>query len=230
MPLGSSKSQRYKSPQLNLADQILGEFVESRFDPEPKLFLPAGRIENLVTKETIIKELQAKDNLASKALRLTRSSRMRIVDFVCEKAKIVFAITLLSGLDGKNIEWAMLRFMDPTINLTDESLPIRGSIPVDNSVFRDEYSKSPWTDTRIHNFRRSQWQFLSPVFSQKNFSIELEPQHILPFTMRDDSVREGAFGQVFQVDIHPAHRLNPAGNVRLPTQGIFGSFKKEEVT
>lgn len=193
---------------LKLSDQILDKYVKSKFDPEAKQFLPEGCIDELVTLEAIIKELDEKDQLKPGDLDLQEGSvKKNVIDFVRGKAKKVFAITVVSGLRGQELKRAMFQFWG--INFTDNSLPVKeGNL----ACFRD--TATLWSRVRIHHFCREQWRFLAPVFSQQNFKVDLEPEHILPFIEKDNLVKEGAFGQVFQIEIHSAHQKHPVLNVR----------------
>lgn len=196
---------------LKLSDQILDKYDKSKFDHEVKQFLPEGCIDELVTLEAIIKEIEEKDQLEPGDLDLQEGSvKKNIIDFVRGKAKKVFAITVVSGLRGRELGKAMFQFMG--INFVDNSLPVKEGNLAQVACFRD--TASPWSKVRIHNFCREQWRFLAPVFSQQNFKVDLEPEHILPFIEKDSLVKEGAFGQVFAVEIHPAHQKDPVLNVR----------------
>jgi len=204
------EDQPRESPKPTLSDQIIAKSKISKFDLEEKQFLPAGCIEELVTLEAIIKELIEKDQLDPGDLSLQEDPKTKqVIEFVLGKAKKVFATTVISGLRGRDLGWVMYQFME--LNFVNESLP----------VTKDALEKLlggiafPWSQTRIYNFCREQWRFLAPVFSQQNFKVNLEPDHILPFVDKSNLTKEGAFGQVFRVEIHPAHQKNPAMNVRL---------------
>jgi hypothetical protein len=93
---------------------------------------------------------------------------------------------------------------------TDNSLPVKEE-DMENKFSK---KKGQWSKFRIYNFCREQWRFLAPVFSQQNFKIDLEPDHILPFIEKSNLVKEGAFGRVFPVEIHPAHQKDLVLNVR----------------
>jgi len=193
---------------LKLSDQILDKYVKSKFDHEVKQFLPGGCIDELVTLEAIIKEIVEKDQLKPGDLDLQEgSAKKKVIDFIREKAKKVFAITVVSGLRGRDLGMAMFQFMG--INFIDNSLPVK-----EGNLSCFHCPASPWSRVRIHNFCREQWRFLAPIFSQQNFKVDLEPEHILPFIEKDNLVKEGAFGQVFPVEIHPAHQKDPVLNVR----------------
>jgi hypothetical protein len=194
-----------------LSDRILDKYVWSKFDPEAKQFLPEGCIDELVTLESIIKELYEKDQLNPEDLDLQEGSvKKNFIDFVRGPAKKVFAITVVSGLRGRELGLAMRKFR--SINFTDNSLPVKEGNAAQVACFGN--TASPWSKTRIHNFCREQWRFLAPVFSQQKFTVNLEPPHILPFIEKDNLVKEGAFGQVFRVEIHPAHQKYPVLKVR----------------
>jgi hypothetical protein len=194
-----------------LSDQILDKCVESMFDDEVKKFLPAGCIDELVSLEAIIKEVRKKDHLQPGDLDLPEgSAKKKLVDFVRGKANKVFAITVISGIEGGDLGKAMHQFME--IGFTNESLPLKEEHLKDIAFFRN--MAYPWSKTRIFKFCREQWIFLAPVFSQQNFMVNLRPEHILPFIKKSEVVKEGAFGQVYMVDIHPAHQEDPILNVR----------------
>lgn len=197
-----------KTPTPTLSDQIIAKYVTSKFDEEDKDFLPSGCVNELVTLEAIIKELRDKHQLEDGDLDLKNEpARQEAVDFICREAKKVFAITVVSGLRGDDLEYAMYMFMDNEFN--DDSLPAEFGYLEEYCV---EYSV--WSKTRAHNFYNKQWKFLSPTFSQRNFNVNLQPNHILPFTKKSSEAKEGAFGHVFEVEIHPAHQEDPILNVR----------------
>jgi hypothetical protein len=196
----------------NLSDQIIDEYQKSKFDPDVKHFVPEGSVDRLVTLEAIIKELLEKDQLEPADLVLEDGSvKKGIVDFAYGEAKKVFATTVVSGLRGNPLVRAMWQFKQ--IQFIDTSLPF---LEENSSIdpFFSNTRGSPWNKTRIHNFCREQWGFLAPVFSRQNFNVDLEARHILPFIERDDLKKEGAFAQVFRVEIHEAHQKDPALNVR----------------
>lgn len=196
-------------PKLTLSDKIVVSFKKSMFDPQEKSFLPADQIDNIVTREAIREEFQAAPRFDPEAL--SPEDLEEIIDFVETKAKRVFAISCLSNLRGGELVWAMCSFSDS--EFVDTDLPFKDGNFAKDPFCRDE-KDSPWADARIHNFKKEQWSLLAPVFSPEHFTIELEPEHILPFTRKESTMKQGGFGQVFQVDIHPAHQKDPVKNVR----------------
>jgi hypothetical protein len=203
--LASLRNQHGKPRHQNLADQIIGRFATSKFDPEKRQFLPEGCLQELLTSETIIKELQD-DLLASQCVDPPDDLIEMLVDFILQKAKKVFATTVLSGLRVGRLTHSMFEFMD--LEFTDDCLPVTyGKM---ETIFSKGTRWSPFT---IHNFYREQWRFLAPVFSKKSFKVNLEPDHILPFIEKNNFGKEGAFGQVFQVQVHLAHQMDQVPNV-----------------
>ncbi|EHL03001.1 putative ALK tyrosine kinase receptor [Glarea lozoyensis 74030] len=117
-----------------LSDQIIESYATSRYDPEEKQFLPAGYIGTLVTLEAIVQELDEKDILEPEDLNLDlpgNRMKKKIVDFVYQQAKKLFAISVVSGLHGHDLALAMNRFR--TLKVCDASLPLTESVLGDSS-------------------------------------------------------------------------------------------------
>jgi hypothetical protein len=199
-----------------LSDQIIIRCVESKFDHAARKFLPAGAIEELVTMEAILKEIFEKTQLEAKDMKLEGYGK-KVVEFILGNAKKAFAITILSNLTGRDLQFACAIFMEGKI--TDESLPLEMNHFQDFERIARDKSKnrraSPWSTTRSNSFLFRQWEFLAPVFSKATFRLDLEPEHILPFLEKGTQVKGGAFSKVSQVSIHPAHQQDLIPMVRL---------------
>ncbi|KAH9209076.1 kinase-like domain-containing protein, partial [Leptodontidium sp. 2 PMI_412] len=107
-----------------LPHQIIQKYVDSKFDPEVKRFLPASCMDELITSDAREgrEGREREDELAHEDLDLREGPTIsELVGFVLSKAKKVFAITILSGLRGKEIERAVFTFM--RADFTDSSLP-----------------------------------------------------------------------------------------------------------
>jgi hypothetical protein len=191
------------NPNQTLSDRIIDRYVKSTFDPEDKQFLPEGCLQELVTVDTIIEELR--DNYpGSQDVNREDPTIQRLVRFILEKAMKVFATTVVSGYRGGHLGYSMFECMK--MDFTDDSLPVT----YDDIVKR---FGDKWAKTMIHNFFTEQWRFLVPVFSNENIKIDLKPNHILPFIERVSFGKEGAFGQVFRVQVHPRHQIDPVLDV-----------------
>ncbi|KIN05179.1 hypothetical protein OIDMADRAFT_116151 [Oidiodendron maius Zn] len=205
-------TDEFSPPREYLSDRIVIKYEQSKFDSENKKFLPEGCINDLVTLEAIMKEIREVNMLEPEDLILREGTpKKKIVDFARGRGMKLFAISVVSSLCGNELVRAMSQFM--VVDFSDKSLPVEEE-EEDGSkdpFFRDTKS-SPWSKTRIHVFCQEQWRFLAPVFTQHNFKVDLKAGHILPFIEKGTLVREGAFGQVFQVEIHPAHQEDPFPN------------------
>lgn len=190
-----------------LLDQILEHLVESEFpvDSTKQRFLPQGKLDDLITKDSIAQEFE----LADSSKKRSRADN-ELIDLICKSAKKVFATALFSGLRGKDLRKAMSRFKRH--GFSDQSLPVKPEFDKLSYV-----NDKPWNMLNRFNFRDNQWRFLAPVFPNPtpdaDLKMVLEPEHILPFTYVDEQRREGTFGNVYQVTIHPKHQEIPMKKV-----------------
>jgi hypothetical protein len=189
------------SSEYSLGDAIADKFEESRFPVggSVQCFLPHGMLDILVTRASVASELEISDSK-----HLSDDDR-HLLDFIIGKAKTVFAVSLLSGLKGtKQLRKAMAMFLEHGFG--DASLPITMT---DNELASCPYFAKPWNKLKRMNFKREQWKLLAPVFPATSTRLDLEQDSIFPFTFVDEQSREGTFGNVYQVTIHPAHQEKP---------------------
>ncbi|KAE8454271.1 hypothetical protein EG329_005196 [Mollisiaceae sp. DMI_Dod_QoI] len=176
----------------SLEDQIVNAFVESQFpvDVAKQQFLPHGELDRLITQDAVVQQLN-----------IDYDADSQLIDFICLSAKMVFANALISSLHGKGLREAMKRFKD--LGFCDKSLPVGPELEQLTPM-------PPWNRMKRRYFIENQWRFLAPVFPSpdpnKDLKLVLEPEHILPFTHVDEQRREGTFGNVYQVTIHPSHQ------------------------
>jgi len=186
-----------------LQDRILEGYEIGMFDNTPRPFFPECRIAELITRDSIVEELEYED------CDLENSEDNSLIDFIVKYAKKVFAIALMIDVSGANLRVAIKNFK--AFNFQDESLPLsKDALP--GLPF---FSKKPWSRLRTHNFLQNQWIFLAPVFSKTKFKLDLEPEHILPFTWVSNEAKDGTFSQVFQVKIHESHQEDLVLTVRV---------------
>jgi hypothetical protein len=187
----------------SLQDRIVEGYETGRFDNTPQSFLPESRVAELITRISIVEELEYEDS------DLENGEDNDLIDFIVKYAKKVFAIALIIDVSGTTLRVAMRNFKD--YNFQDESLPLsKDALP--GLPF---FAKKPWTRLKTHNFLRDQWIFLAPVFSKTKFKLDLEPEHILPFTWVSNEAKDGTFSQVFQVKIHESHQEDLVLTVRV---------------
>lgn len=186
----------------SLGAQIVTFFKRSVFDRRD--FLPDGCIETLITEDAVMKELgitpEAKE---------TRDPK-RLLNFILEEGRKIFAILLVSRFKGEDLQKAITQFRRNKIG--DASLPITEETKVDVPFFNKP--KRPWDTTSIRTFCNEQWLFLAPVFSSERLNLELDANDILPFTGQGGDVKSGAFGKVYQVTVDPQHYTKPVLTVR----------------
>ena len=191
----------------DLEDEFLGvlivnEFEKSTFDRHD--FLPHDRIDKLITRPSVAHALN---------IDLTRnlaSGDERLLNFILQSAKRVFAIILTCHFRGTDLRRVMTMFRRN--HFEDNALPVTNDVLAELDCF----NKKPWSAMERRLFFREQWAFLAPVFSSDNFKMDLEPDHILPFILVDQDTKSGSFNQGFHATIHPSHWTNPVLTVRAP--------------
>ena len=194
----------------SLRDLIPSHFVQSHFDSVPRDFMPADIIDELVTPVAVQREL---------LMGIVTSEEKNVIEYIITKARRLFAITIGVGFTREELLWAMESFMDCNINDID-------SLPILNDNFETRIRKSVlteidpegvvWTSSRRFYFYNRQWSFLAPVFSTRGAHYDLHTKSILPFLDRDTERREGPFGYVFKVVIHPRYLEDDLNIVRNP--------------
>ncbi|KAG4436079.1 hypothetical protein IFR05_008435 [Cadophora sp. M221] len=216
MPPKETRTASSSNPSLKireaLADRITLKYANSRFDDSENPFLPDGCLDSLVTRKSIVEELRDKELTPEEEERVLHKDDQTVVDYVLSEGRKVFAITIISGLRGYDLNEAMWGFYENDIN--DASLPIKNTVIADGV---EGFPGSVWGSARRHVFFQEQWRFLAPVFSKENPAPDLKPHHILPFIRKGKSISEGASGDVYEVGIHPAHlpeaKADADGNV-----------------
>lgn len=177
------------------------------FEDKAEYFLPGGSIDELVTIEAIkdILELGGK------------SQHTELAQWIHTKAKIVFALTMLSTFQAEvDPREAMLCFQQN--GFTDASLPVDNPRSPDITQDIPSILREKWNDFERFTFWEKQWAFLVRVFSPGDFMYELGSQSIFPFTSRDDQrTGSGNFSKVYCVEIHPKHNQHPFAQVRQPS-------------
>ncbi|RYP56628.1 hypothetical protein DL769_009898 [Monosporascus sp. CRB-8-3] len=199
-----------------LGDSIFGLSVKGAFDATERSFLPNGSLDTLVTREAVLSGLGG-----------YQDGDAELVRFVLQEAKKVFAIMVHWDFNCTELRKATGLFK--RFKIYDEKLPMEQPAPnEENGKFTVEKYKTPlqppfqdtfWTVQKVNNFWNSQWHFLAPTFSDDTHCLELPPETILPITSKHPVVKEGAFSQVFQVTVHPAH-LKFSGVVPPPNIAI----------
>lgn len=186
-------------PGEDLADRLATKAERSAFDR--KQFWPQGSIDGVITRQKVHGKLRSN--------RANQEDLGSLVDFITKRSRKVFAISLRIGLSSNSVRQAIAQFRD--LGIDDRSLPL-----IEQAFFRpgSKILRKPWNNFRVRDFCTNQWEFLAPIFDNQNNELALHSNHILPFTWASQQAGLGAFGQVHEVTIHPAHRKTGA-HVRL---------------
>lgn len=62
-----------------------------------------------------------------------------------------------------------------------------------------------WDAAVTINFYDTQWQFLSPCFTQSMISRSINPKCVMPF-LKDKNIGKGGFGTIYEVCLDPKHQ------------------------
>ncbi|CAG8978314.1 hypothetical protein HYALB_00005900 [Hymenoscyphus albidus] len=184
-----------------LRDQLRGSRIEWPKGKD-RFFVPHDALERLITKPKIQVELGHHKNVNLLERRL-------LTDEILTKAKRLFAILVL--LEKGHLIGEFLRE-----NLADADLPFQRSNSANLSgtykLCRKNESNPihcmlDWDTTSIIEFSREQRCMQAPIF-EIGQRYEFDDNCVLPFTLDEmdtGKAKEGGFGTVWKVDIHPAH-------------------------
>jgi hypothetical protein len=192
-------------------DKLLSEKIHdcltdiSEFDDDAKPFAPEGRLDGVITKESILDELSIREE----GKQTTKTELDALADYLFTKARKTFAIAIQAEIS--NLYLAMKCLKDS--HFTDKKdLPIARRTKEQKHAL-STLSKKVWSNHQIDKFYEQQWKFLVPVFSvatERQLHYTLHPSCILPFIKRHPSdYGNGSFGQVDKYTIHERHLIDP---------------------
>ncbi|KAK9419821.1 putative HET-domain-containing protein [Seiridium unicorne] len=195
--------------ETELESELFSARIESTFDK--KDFYPNGSLNDIITRPKVEKHL-LHQRLKEEYLQTEEVDS--IIEFIARRdgAQKLFAIAVLSSIQGrlllKVIKWfKKYDFSDTALPITDGNR---------NQILQLEagnhQTRSPWTRKRASDFLENQWMFVVPVLSPINpdkfIDLSLEPKVILPFDLEGGGPKEGAFGTVYKIKVHPDHDSN----------------------
>lgn len=180
--------------------------------------VPEGVMRDLLTKTTIRQLLCA-----------SRRGRIDdvLVDFIVERAKRLFTLTILINQEDYKLVDYMSFFRD---NGYEDSVLMAGtnfeSADVQTNQFSHFKQETMQSFQNKHLFQafpsreitEKQWQVLTPVFSTEINCYYFDGRVVLPFRkVKTGSKRpmRGAFSEVFKVEIHPDHFIDSGNQVGL---------------
>ncbi|KAF2011920.1 hypothetical protein BU24DRAFT_266342 [Aaosphaeria arxii CBS 175.79] len=226
-PASSSSTSSSEEEEELLSSTLRGHGcgIKSEFDKTPHQFMPEGKVENYITRDTVLAALDLTD--PRKKERKEKKNE-ELVQFVLTKAMKIFAILVYTRLDrsASHLRKAMEFFKKK--NWGDKNLPFRyrdGELVPKNaekdkceiwqqissagSVLAEEKGKTQ-SGTWRWDFCESQWMFLAPVFSTEEANHDLEEELILPFIKKHTDLHQGSFGLVSCYNIHENHLHDPS--------------------
>ena len=180
--------------QVRLENEICGQLQRRHDEFAHRGFLPEGCLHDLITESAIFKELRL-------CLNLETLEGKKLIKFIKSDAAKVFAITLLVGLEDRQLCEAMKAF--EANNFDDKCLPITLSKNRNPGDKLPMFPEMIWSAVEIKRFYYEQWWFLAPVFSNANFEFCLPHLCPLPFTLeRSISLT------VSEAKIHQSHQVS----------------------
>ena len=161
-------------------------------------FIPNQDVYDILTEEAIRNTFLDCDTLLSShkdaKYRLENYEIEQAVDAVMKGAHRVFAILIFIRSPG------LIRQFIKHDNY--QILPRDHGLPFDLEKLEIILGEN----TIAMEFYDAQWQFTAPVFSDDIFTRELPPETVLPF-VKESSIADGAFGDVFAIEIAPSSQL-----------------------
>ncbi|KAI0429029.1 kinase-like domain-containing protein [Xylaria sp. FL1042] len=203
----------------DLGDRIVACFRQSKFPVGlgERQFLPAGRLDRLITRSSVVSVIGLSNNWEQ-----VSAEDKKLVNFIVESAKKVFAINITAGMGKNGPELRKVMLVFHAHGFGDASLPVKPEFwAPENSLVRD----LRWRKAELHRFMDHQWMYLAPIFPETLWDADLEPDCILPFTSVDSIVRADAFSSIYQVTVHPSHQEAPL----LKANGEPANFAIREV-
>jgi hypothetical protein len=178
----------------SIEELVCDELITNEMDG--KDFLPDSAPGRIVTREAILSTFRP--NLTSKVTE-------DLIEFILRDAKILFILTasVLAAAKERVLEVMELfrvhAFKDTNLPLTrDYSSPKLAK-------FGALFSNPFWTKWYTRQFYKEQWHLLAPVFTRHDSAYNFAADCVLPFEWKNKAIKEGAFSQVYQVDIHRDH-------------------------
>ncbi|TVY20106.1 Cyclin-dependent kinase 6 [Lachnellula arida] len=167
--------------------------------PSQSFFVPRAAQDELLTRDAIAKDIQARNPDIGEDTALESAEKAR------ECAKQLFA-TLAYIRKGADICPLLQE------GITDQDLPLvrasDGSFSLQRRTGEPIKTFEEWNDEDLEQFDRVQYWMTAPVFQDKKH-YNLDENAILPFmkfkSSETQQAKQGGYSEVFPVRIHPAH-------------------------
>ena len=161
-------------------------------DDGDRCFVPQKSLYNLLTREELRNVLTSCNGVLSYHVD-------ELVEIIFRGARRIFAILILLKGEEELIS-DFVRSDGFQLSALDHKLP-----------FSKETLSSIVSPDAIDDFYIVQWEFVAPVFSKGILHRVLDPRTRLPFICHRDTGKEGGFGHIYELEIHPEyHRFTVA--------------------
>ncbi|KAI0813015.1 hypothetical protein GGR55DRAFT_687892 [Xylaria sp. FL0064] len=169
-------------------------------------FLPDNKLEELVTKKSVLLVLQETT--------IVQQYHEDLASWVLQNSMRLFLILVLLTQGSTERLSCIQKFKDDGCN--DRALPLGFSDDEPNYGYsiaahpaegaQRFYSFIDWTDTDLTLFEIYQWMFLAPVLGASNkFHHQLNSEQPLPLVSLAQKPTKGILGETLSGEIHPAH-------------------------
>ncbi|KAI0534235.1 hypothetical protein GGR58DRAFT_66187 [Xylaria digitata] len=169
-------------------------------------FLPNDKLEELVTKKSVL--------LALQETTIEQQYHEDLASWVLESGTRLFLILVLLTQGPREQLSSLKRFKNDGIN--DSVLPLgfpnaepyygyslAAALAKDVRKFQ---SFKDWEDNDLILFQSYQWMFLAPVFGASDkFRHQLSREQPLPFLTLSEKPTNGVLGKTLYGELHPAH-------------------------
>jgi hypothetical protein len=196
----------------SLAGRIFKCKATTNFHDWELEYYPEGCVKDLITPLAIRQEL-AKFPVTLAGLTAEKQKTLQkfaeeeyLEDLACwvfKNAQKTFALNLVCGHNDLNFFGSILIFK--MRGFTDAKLSV---VVPDSAEGQTIFDPKIWQPIQTKTFVSERWKFLAPVFSPTTYNYDLPERSIFPFTRDANVSKEGAFGSVFKVKIHPNHQIN----------------------
>ena len=145
-------------------------------------FIPALRLHEVLTESAIRQSL------------LAAKTQPHIVDEVTQHV-LQYGIRIYGIL-------VLIEQVAATVTFMEKGELMDHRLPFENSILGELFSS---TDSGVADFEETQWDVMAPAFSRGTIHRSLRADCVLPF-MKNDKIGKGAFGEVYEIEIHPKNQ------------------------
>lgn len=183
---------------------------DARFEWPPEgnqYFIPADKLEELVTVHSIEDELKERDTHFAHS-----EARRQSAERILKTSPKLFAILVLiqrsqfiGGFLDEGLDDSHLPFIRSDKNVTGGNFKLCSRLHPNQPIACIDR----WRKSRINEFDRVQWCVLAPIFEQSEEVLHytLNDNCVLPLLERSKSCEKGGFSTVYEITIHPSHQF-----------------------